>query len=149
MTNKETAKRLREIADEIAAARINGFGNRLIDLANELDPTRPLTGTVVWWKRHDYTKWNLGYVADRQYGVVPLNDEIGFDDYYLPWADVEWKPARILADDEVAVKIPPVSEWPDNAGQVLAMYATVTSARVAPLRQIITRDEAERMERER
>jgi len=132
MTHKQIAEIIRR-----------GQEDELNSLANELDPPKPETGTVVWWKRHDYTKWNLGYVADRQYGVVPLNDEIGFDDYYLPWADVEWKPARILDDDEVAI---PVEE-------LIGVRKDISNGRYRDVsdwaKYYIDREEALRMERER
>jgi len=111
-------------------------------LADELDPPRPEPGTVVLYALPKSDDWCAGWWTGKS--VFDFASQLHLDP-----SNLRIKPARILADDEVAVKVPPVSEWPENAGQVLAMYATVTSARVAPLTQIITRAEAEHMEAER
>jgi len=100
MTNAEIVNRLREIANRDRPTH-RQTRRDLNAIADELDPQRPEPGTVVWWKTGG--KWYLGYTL--QDGVVPLgndNDE-EFDDYYIGWDKVTWKPARILADEDDAI----------------------------------------------
>jgi hypothetical protein len=116
MTNKEIAEKLRHVAD------YNLSYAHLRDLANELDPPRPEPGTVVWYKFTREPEWSL---KERwRLGIVTVEGDalwtVTHDLVLL--CDVEYKPARILADDEVAVKVPPVSEWPQGANAIVWEY---------------------------
>jgi len=85
MTHKQIAEIIRR-----------GQEDELNSLANELYPPRPETGTVVWFRTRPDNPWVLGVTLP--YGIAPANN------IALCWnfdADgVEWKPTRILADDE-------------------------------------------------
>jgi hypothetical protein len=136
MTNKQIAEIIRR-----------GQQDELDRLVDELDPPRPEPepepGTVVWWKKDGgYDIWLLGYVSDCQSGVVPLTGEPGFDDYCVTWDAIDYRPARILADDEVAVQVPDISGWPDDSEyvEVALIYDKHTRIRYV---QHITRSEAE------
>ena len=141
MTDKEIAERLRKIMADY------GDMGELQELADELDPPRPEPGTLVWWSyANDTARKHLGYVSDRQYGVVPLNEKPGFDDYYVPFEQIEWKPARILGLDEVVVKVPPVSEWPGDSETLITLFEG--EKRAHRHRDVITRADAARREAE-
>jgi len=141
MTNKEIAERLRKIVDR--QEKLLGAGGSVTEIrqiADELDPPRPEPGTYVWW-RYTHNRslgWYLGEY--RESGV----DHFG-SVYLVPWSDIEWKPARILADDEVAVKVPPVEEWTPNA-TAIGIYMSYGDSGCVKLRDIITRAEAEAQE---
>ena len=80
----------RQIADRIRATLTVHSDPELARLADELDPTRPEPGTVVWWRysgNHKYD-WHLGECQD--YGI----EQFGTNDI-AKWSDVEYKPARI------------------------------------------------------
>jgi hypothetical protein len=135
VTNKEIAKRLRYIAE-------NGLTDSfLFTIANELDPPNPEPWTVVWirWRREAYAEWKLAQV--NEVSGVDLFGTIG----EFPLEELEWKPARILADDEVAVKVPPVSEWPEDAWVIEAAY-TIKGGGARFFAEIIHRTEAEARE---
>jgi hypothetical protein len=102
-----TSKEIAEIGRQCLNVRDY---DRLHQLFDELDPPYPEPGTVVWYRRTDADPWILAIVEEGGEGIV-------FDDRsYLPWVNVyEWKPARILADDEVAVKAPP--KFPDGSDE--------------------------------
>ena len=142
MTNKEIAERLREIA----TARAFTMENRqaVEDIADTLDPPRPEPGTVVWWNydraKHDL-EWKIGIVTDDGLLIVAADGDKHFLHHTIT------KPARILAPDEVAVKVPPVSEWPEWAQDIEWRYGGEVGCTLH--RPIITRDEAERMEAKR
>ncbi len=136
MTHKQIANRLREI--------IQGEGphpyTQLELLADTLDPPKPKPGTVVVTKRADGTT-EYGLIAgtwqnDRFILTATASFELG---------DIEWKPARILADDEVAVKVPPVEEWTPNA-TAIGLYMSYGDSGCVKLRDVITRAEAEARE---
>lgn len=114
MTHKEIAKRLGAMLEHHKVGSFK-LGEEIIKLRDELDPPRPEPGTVVWWAyANDTWRWFLGYT--RTDGILSLNDPDSVrDEYVLEWDDVMWKPAYIIAPDEVAVKVPPVSECPDGA----------------------------------
>lgn len=133
-------KELKEIAEQIRvikdAPTLTMEGrDALKRIANELDPPRPKP-VFVWFKPvHDpHGNWRPGIM--RLNGIIQ-----GYKTSYPPEMVHAWERASTHGPDEVVVKIPPVSEWPEQAGQILAMYCTVTSARIAPLTQIITRAE--------
>jgi len=137
MTNKEIAERLRKIMNMYSV-------DKLQQLANELDPPRPEPGTVVWWRYPDDGEWFPGVAKPD--GVEDHSD-------YPDWDEIEWKPARILAPDEVAVKVPPVSEWPNEAFRIdsepyyrMQGWSKKTIGQYVTL---ITRAEAESMEADR
>jgi len=142
MTRAEIAKRLREICDSAEGIRL---------FANELDPPKPETpmpepGTVVRFR-------NGVYGITCHEGVATVSDSGLLN--FVSWEDVPIlsnTQVHILADDEVAVKIPPVRDWPGKCDEVslrwhqyligdefIHNYAGVS----------ITRAEAERMEEER
>jgi hypothetical protein len=135
MTNKEIS----EIGRQCLNVRDY---DRLHQLFDELDPPRPEPGAVVWWRRTDADPWILAIVEEDGDGIVFDNRS------YLPWFNVyEWKPARILADDEVAVQVPPVREWPEDAIEIYGEYDCAGGDRPVGL-TIITRAEAEAREAE-
>ncbi len=138
MTHKQIANRLREI--------IQGEGPhpyaQLELLADTLDPPRPEPGTVVWW-RYKYAggpeyKY-LGIVEDRGEGIIDAGQE------FHEWGDIEYRPARILADDEVAMKVPPVREWQRKFRELEINVFTPGTGDIYH-RKIITRAEAEAQE---
>lgn len=144
MTDKETAERL----DAILAEDNNWSSSRKLTemvkaLRDELYPPRPKPGTVVWWRwtnRSAVRDWSIGQVDKTGKGVY-------VDIYSLKiaeWKYIEAKPARILAPDEVAVKVPPVKSW----GGIAVLHVQVRSPQggVTFSDRTITRAEAERME---
>ena len=135
MTKKEVANRLREMADMY-------HPDEMLSLADTLDPPKPKPGTVVWWRKPG-EEWALGVALP--YGVTPVNALTACWNYS---DGIEYRPARILADDEVAVKVPPVEEWTPNA-TAIGIYMSYGDSGVVKLREVITRKEAERMEAER
>lgn len=82
---------------EIAAVLRRGQADEQQKLADELDPPRPEPGTVVWWQDTEgLSDPTLGMV--NEFGCIEIfgtTKELEFD-------EVTWKPARILAPDEVA-----------------------------------------------
>jgi hypothetical protein len=136
MTNKEIS----EIGRQCLNVRDY---DRLHQLFDELDPPYPEPGAVVWYRRTDADPWILAIVEEGGEGIV-------FDDRsYLPWFNVyEWKLARILADDEVAVQVPDISGWPDDSEcvEVALIYDRHTHLKYA--QHVITRAEAEAREAE-
>jgi len=173
MNNKEIAERLREIANrekpphrqtrrdlndladsiypprpepgrdmlsdkDIAEIIRRGQDDELKSLAEVLDPPRPEPGTVVWWRLKPDEPWEIGFVdCDRR-----IEDKTG-NTYPMEYS--EWLPARILAPDEVAVKVPPVSSWNEYEAEHINVWAQFPNGNDELLRTI-TRAEAERME---
>jgi hypothetical protein len=135
MTNKEIAQRLRkDVSDHYDAVR----------LADELDPPRPKPKPrdPVWWRDIEgLTAWQLGMVVC---GTHILTTD-GERSQWLGVNEVQWKPARMLADDEVAVKAPPVEDWTPNA-TAIGLYMSYGDSGAVKLRDIITRAEAEARE---
>ena len=132
MTDKEIAKRLREIAKTLNPTI------RIESLADELDPPRPEPGTVVWWRDAEgLGEWSLGQINN--------NRKVEF---FGAWKEldleaVQIKPARIAKPMQEIADIPAVSEWPDDVGSI--------TQRMIPHRSrtshtIITREEAARRE---
>ena len=102
------------------------------------DRPRPKPGTVVWFRTPSLVEWRIG--------EAQLNGVFEPGTYLLKrWERIEWKIARILADDEVAVKVPPVSEWPEDAWVIEAAY-TIKGGDARFFAEIITRTEAEARE---
>jgi len=126
---------------DIAEIIRRGQDDELKSLAEVLDPPRPEPGTVVWW-RYDAplaTKdWSLGKAYEN--GVFIFGD-----DSPVRGEHIEYKPARILAPDEVAVKVPPVSSWNEYEAEHINVWAQFPNGNDELLRTI-TRAEAERME---
>jgi hypothetical protein len=140
MTNKEIAARLRSVAKLESSGSITK--SRLHEIADELDPPRPEPGTVVWWKfGTDDDEYRIGQVNDSGTGVrgVYWNSTPAY------WKHIDYKPARILAPDEVAVKVPPVEEWTPNA-TAIGVYMSYGDSGCVKLRDVITRAEAEARE---
>jgi hypothetical protein len=134
-----TSKEIAEIGRQCLNVRDY---DRLHQLFNELDPPYPEPGTVVWYRRTDADPWILAIVEEDGDGILFDNRS------YLPWFNVyEWKPACILADDEVAVQVPPVREWPEDAIEIYGEYDCAGGDRPVGL-TIITRAEAEAREAE-
>jgi len=130
MTNAEIAERLRDIAE------YNLDSSNLKALADELDQPKPETGTVVWWRFRKDNEWQLGQV--QEYNLLYSFGS----DVDKEWADIEWKPARILADDEVAI---PVEELIDVRKDISnGRYRDVSDW----AKYYIDREEALRMERD-
>jgi hypothetical protein len=144
MTHKEIANRLREI--------IQGEGphpyTKLELLADTLDPPRPEPGTVVWYKASE-KDWAVGIAGEYFDTEIDRRIDVIYDGTPAPFmlSACKWKPARILADDEVAVKVPPVEEWTPNA-TAIGVYMSYGDSGVVKLRDVITRKEAKRMEAE-
>jgi hypothetical protein len=136
MTKKDIAERLREII----AYQQHPY-TRMEELADELDPPRPEPGTVVWCHQESWPsdQWEIATSAEQ--GVYITGHGAA-----LPWDSIRWKPARILADDEVAVKVPLVREWPDDSEcvEVALIYDRHTHLKYA--QHVITRAEAEARE---
>ncbi len=131
MTNKQIAERLRtRVTDHYDAVR----------LADELDPPRPEPGTVV---ENCFGTAPYGIVSHENDGNVIVLTIHGAYNY-----NEQWKPARILAPDEVAVKVPPMWDWPTGGESIDAVYET-NMVGTTYYDTIITRVEAERMEAER
>jgi len=138
MTTKEIAERLRSVAKLESSGSITK--SRLHEIADELDPQGPEPGTVVWWRLVDTDdSWSIGEVHGKN-GVSGSQYRP-----YLRWDEIEWKPARILAPDEVAVKVPPVEEWTPNA-TAIGVYMSYGDSGCVKLRDVITRAEAEARE---
>jgi hypothetical protein len=99
MTNKEIAEIIRR-----------GQQDELDRLVDELDPPLPEPETVVWCHQEPWPsdQWEIATSAEQ--GVYITGHGAA-----LPWDSIQWKPARILADDEVAVKVP--SEFPDGSDE--------------------------------
>ena len=144
LSNKEIANRLREI--------IQGEGPhpyaQLELLADTLDPPRPEPGTMVWWRACGGETWALGMCYGRQ-GC----ESVGVADLYQTryrFSDIEYKPARILADDEVAVQVPPTQTWGHRTTdvEIVLRYWDVQNEDHSERVQLITRAEAQRRERE-
>ena len=137
MTHKQIAERLREI--------IQGEGphpyTQLELLADTLDPPRPESGTVVWWRWYNDQEWRIGQVNNEGDGIRGLY----WNSAPVSWERIEYHPARILADDEVAVKIPLVEEWTPNA-TAIGVYMSYGDSGCVKLRDVITRAEAEARE---
>ena len=140
MTNKEVAERLREIAEYG-----EGPYTRLSQLADEIDPPRPEPGTVVWWRVTADDKWHLGCVVD--YGIVPADKVNACWNWDVN--GLEWKPARILAPNEMAVQVRPVSMWPIGAKEADLRWHYGDGIMPRCSNVSITRTEAARMEAER
>jgi len=111
MNEKEIATRLREILWR------GNYDSSIEALIHELDPPRPEPGMIVWWRVTADDKWHLGCVVD--YGIVPADNVNACWNWDVN--GLEYKPACILADDEVPVRVPPVSEWPDDGERIEAV----------------------------
>jgi hypothetical protein len=117
MTNRERAERLRDIAQAMRVSKIP-MPHVVEEVADTLDPLRPKPGTLVWWREVFFgasKKWQLGEATWE--GIHGLGSE-----GLMTWGDVEYKPARILADDEVAVKLPTVADFGDDGQQAQCMW---------------------------
>jgi len=115
-------------------------------LRDELAPPRPEPGTVLRWRIEPGTAvwWRMDG-GEWQTGIISANEQIvdaEIDAYEL--GEVEWKPARILADDEVRVRVPPVSEWPDHGARIEAVVTGPGEDWWFAV--VLSRAEAERME---
>ena len=113
MEEKEIAERLREILDaddELFVAK-----NSIQKLIDELDPPKPASGTVVWWRENEgQAEWQIGMVASGTHVLAVDGEYIN----YFDLESIQWEPARIIVDDEVEVKILPENEWPLNADAI-------------------------------
>lgn len=147
MTHKEIAKRLRGLV--IAARNQHQYqtADRMEELADELDPGRPEPGTVVWciWFDNDEPVNRL-FLSESDAREYKDSNPCLITGMVAPLR----LPTRILAPGEVAVKVPPVSEWPDDALRIdsepyYRMSGTYTKATGHQV-TLITRAEAERME---
>ena len=138
MTNREIAKRLRGLID----ATSNGIALSVSiqRIADELDPTRPEPGTVVWFPIDE----ECGVVADNGRGVYTSCGEL------VPWGSLQegTKPARIAGPMQEIVDIPPVSEWPVGALGLDAVWYFPTQDHIVTQWRITNRTEAARREAE-
>jgi hypothetical protein len=157
MTNKEIAERLRELAQAMRVAEIP-MPHVIEEVADTLDSPKPKPGTLVWWREVFFgasKKWQLGEATWE--GIHGLGSE-----GLMTWGDVEYKPARILSDDEVAgipgelirhngktykiLEIPPMWEWPIGANEMAFVYFSDERKELDPDKEpvyTITRAEAE------
>ncbi len=142
MTDKETAERLRKLIDGTSNGIV--LSEAIQNIADELDPPWPEPGTVVWWRgmaRGASKEWKLGEAG---YGrVYQFGSSHG-----IPLGTIEWKPSRALASDEVAVKVPPVSQWGPRVTsiEVLLKYWQMGEEGMIIKEKLITRAEAVCME---
>jgi hypothetical protein len=144
MTHKDIAERLREII-----AYQQDPHTRMEELADELDPPRPEPGTVVWYKFTREPAWSL---KERwRLGIVTVEGDalwtVTHDLVLL--CDVEYKPARILADDEVPATVPSIRAPFDY---LILKWHYVCNGRdwgTADAGVRLTSDDVERMEAER
>jgi len=142
MNEKQLAERIREavclmqggIYDEAAAV--------LESTAYELDPPKPEPGTVVWWKFPQMRKWEIARIHQAGNTLPGIYDLRG---NFVPMGDLQWKPARILGPRQVAVDVPPVSEWPEDVTWIAVDWVSV-DGHVRTMQELIHREEAERME---
>jgi hypothetical protein len=132
MNAKDLATKLRELPSCSASGELV-YKKHILALADELDPLYPEPGTVV------VRDGVYGLMFDKDGLVYCVEEGSGAVSGYIHG----WKPARILAPDEVAIKVPPVSEWPEESTKI-GWYFADGSAFVHG--DIITRAEAERME---
>ena len=145
MTDKEIAERLRKLIDGTSNGIV--LSEAIQKLADELDPPRPEPGTVVWWRSKTMREWKIAKVCRINLAEKQLLGIRNMNATFISLEDIEWKPARILAPDEVAVKIPPVSEWPEKCDAITWVYREPDGA-LCHYDPIITREEAERREAE-
>jgi hypothetical protein len=128
MTNKEIAERLRDIAQAMRVAEIP-MPHVVEEVADDLDPPKPKMGICRFsWGSH--VVWMDGLCVGNRVYYSP--DGNCFD--WQPADECTIKPARILADDKVAMKpgeivhhngrmyklfeIPPVRTWPEDADKI-------------------------------
>jgi len=166
LTNKEFAERLRNILNRLGHAPLNKMIKELI---NELDPPKPECGEAILWRpiHDDGSKepWSNGVAAWTKEGIYTSQG-------YVLYGEIEWKPAYVALSDtnpgtealidelynriveleerqlkpnEVAVKVPPVWEWPRWADRFIVIFSDVSDHKGT----IITRKEAEAREAER
>ena len=112
MTHKEIADRLRGLIDGTSNGIV--LSEAIQRIADELDPSHPEPGTVVWWKGAFFgasKEWQLGE-ADRD-GVVQFGREQS-----TSWEDIEYKPARIAGPMQEIADIPPAKVWPRKCDEV-------------------------------
>jgi hypothetical protein len=141
MTHKQIANRLREI---IQGERPHPY-TQLELLADTLDPPRPEPREFVLWRyiiRADTMDFIPAIVAEGGDGVIDSEQE------FHEWCDIEWKPARILAPNEVAVKVPPTQTWGHRTTdvEIVLRYWDVQNEDHSERVQLITRAEAEAQE---
>ena len=108
MTNKEIADRLRGMVGR-KYIDMPGLDQAVRSFADELDPPRPEPGTVVWWRyktADDEEFWKLGevHIDGWVYAFGSTAPRL--------WKEIEYKPARILGPDEVAVEVTPNEQRP-------------------------------------
>jgi hypothetical protein len=141
--NKDIADELRKIAGTFWG----GYSNELRELADRLDPPKPkvdrsLRGLVRVTEKSGET-W---YRVAAEVGLVDAGV------LSVTWDTVDtlgWTvtPVRVLADDEVAVKVPPVELWPESCDKMIRMY--MNGGVLLDRATIITRTEAEALHRGR
>ncbi len=139
MTNKDIAERLRKLPTSLGSPPLTEAIERL---ANELDPPKPEPGTFVWWRVHYGHNWHPGIVCPNDTGELCIQGAIGLEEM----SGVSWKPARILAPDEMTVKIPPVKKWPISAAAIYTHFVDDTKRNVGEIGCVITHAGAERTE---
>ncbi len=139
MTDKEVAEKLRYVAE------YNLSNTHLIDLADELDPPGPEIPDGHIWYRY------IGATPQEWSPALKRVDKV-FNQYgrqLLPDSRLEIIPARTLKPRQVAVDIPPITEWPEKA-----VYMALTWYREGmieplpyrnPYRTIINRAEAKQL----
>jgi len=100
MTNKEIAERI-DIA--MGSTEYDGHGgifHQLRTLRNELDPSLPNPGTVVWWQDTEgLSDPTLGQVNEYRFIEMFGTSTV------LDRRDVKWWPARIAGPDEVVIPL--------------------------------------------
>ena len=110
----------------------------MMNLADELDPPEPSTVVYTIIIEGGKPVDDLFLSSEDAYAYV---EENWITEYYiLPLM----LPAHILKPDEVAVKVPPVSEWPESATDIVMHYSNEYN--LGNIGIAITRAEAERME---
>ena len=141
MTNAEIAHRLRCLMD------VYGDMGELQHLANELDPPKPEPGAAVWYWLDEDDGPHIGVVEENTARSWARTQWGGFADL----DECRWEPARILGPRQVAVDIPPTSEWWSSWDYVDIQYVPRDRVRYpfgAVTLYTLTREEAGRMEAE-
>jgi hypothetical protein len=147
MKDKEIADRLRGLVIRLRNEGKYQTADHIEELADEIYPPTPTPepGEVVWvrWKYNHEYGWQLAEVDEN--GGVDLFGTVGV----FPLEELEWKPAHILADDEVPVKIPPTHTWGPMATdlEIVLRYWDVQANDQEERAHLITRAEAEERER--
>lgn len=142
--NKDWADKIRAVAKETFDAETRA---ELTTLADRLDPPKPKVDRSL----RGLVKVTYGGLTTYRTALADgLSD--GGRDASWRWDDVDERgctvtPVRVLADDEVAVKVPPMEEWPTDSWRMV--YGFIVGGKSFHMETAITRAEAEALHRGR